>query len=591
MLPIDNPIENTQFSRVDHLPIVAAFCRRIRLTETVNRFVPTRMDVPVGTVVQAMVLDTLSGRSPLYRLSAFFQQQDTQTLLGCPLASTAFNDTTVGRAMDAIFEAGAAKLFSQIAFQACLRFPLDMSQVHFDTTSVNVWGDYDRCDPEANTLHVTYGHSKDHRPDLKQFLIQMLCVGRNIPILGHCEDGNRSDKSINHSVLNRISSHMARYGLAPGAFLYIADSAMVTPDNLLAIGENLFVTRLPFSYNEADRVVAEAVAQDDWKSVGTLNETPATTKRPAAEYKIAEQSVTLYGRPYRAVVVHSTAHDKRRLKRIQRQIRQSQRDLAQTIAEQTQPEYFCRADAQAAAERLQACAGPFHRIETRLREIIRYRRGRPPNHGPRKPASVRWSLVASVVENTEQIQRKHQEAGCFVLLSNVPLQGDTAKSGQELLRAYKDQHGIERNYSFLKDPLIANDLFLKKPQRIEVLGAILLISLLVWNLIEHVLRQHVASEDEPLPGWENKPTRRPTAFMMSTKFMGLLLIRSGPVCRLAHPLTHVQRRYLHVLKLDEPHLINPASAPDDVDPWDHTVGCAHYDTGGSRVGGGLLAGG
>ena len=221
-----------KITRPNHLPIAAAFCRRNWLAETINRVVPTQMEVDVGTIVQAMVLDTLSGRSPLYRLADFFRHQDTELLLGRRIPQTAFNDTTVGRAMDAIFEAGAGKLFSEVAFGACLRFPLDMSRVHFDTTSISLWGDYDLCSPDSEKLNITYGYSKDHRPDLKQFLIKMLCVGRNIPILGACEDGNASEKSINNALLRRISSHMARHGLSAGAFLYVADSAMVTKDKL-----------------------------------------------------------------------------------------------------------------------------------------------------------------------------------------------------------------------------------------------------------------------------------------------------------------------------------------------------------------------
>jgi len=87
-------------------------------------------------------------------------------------------------------------------------------------------------------------------------------------------------------------------------------------------------------------------------------------------------------------------------------------------------------------------------------------------------------------------------------------------------------------------------------------------SLLVWNLIEHALRLHVAQRDQPLPGWDNKPSRRPTVFMMSTKFIGLLLIRAGPHCRLSQPLTLVQHRHLVALKLSESHLLEPSSAPD-----------------------------
>ena len=84
MQSIDKLVETMQITRPDHLPIVAAFCKRIRLVETVNRIVPTGKVVDVGTVVQAMVLDTLSGRSPLYRLTDFFKHQDTQVLLAAP---------------------------------------------------------------------------------------------------------------------------------------------------------------------------------------------------------------------------------------------------------------------------------------------------------------------------------------------------------------------------------------------------------------------------------------------------------------------------------------------------------------------------
>ena len=121
--------------------------------------------------------------------------------------------------------------------------------------------------------------------------------------------------------------------------------------------------------------------------------------------------------------------------------------------------------------------------------------GRPSKNRPRKAASVHYVLEARAVERTEQIQRKREEAGCFVLLTNIPMDADNGQTGAELLRVYKDQHGIERNFAFIKDPLIANDLFLKKPERVEVLGMVWLIALLVWNLIEHVLRKYIEESE------------------------------------------------------------------------------------------------
>jgi transposase len=70
---------------------------------------------------------------------------------------------------------------------------------------VRVFGDYDLLDPPFD---ITYGYSKDKRPDLKQFLVSMLCVDRNIPILGTTKDGNASDKNLNNELLTNISKHL-----------------------------------------------------------------------------------------------------------------------------------------------------------------------------------------------------------------------------------------------------------------------------------------------------------------------------------------------------------------------------------------------
>ncbi len=555
MAEIETFLDQMQITRADHLPVIAAFCERIGLIEVIDHVVPTEMDVSVGTIIQGLILDTLSGRSPLYRLVDFFEHQDTELLLGRKVAWTCFNDTTVGRAMDAVFDAGAGKVFSEVAFKASCKFSLNTHHVHFDTTSINVWGDYDQCTQDSDNLNITYGYSKDHRPDLKQFLIKMLCVGRNIPILGNCEDGNTSDKSINNTLLSRISKHMAKYGLEPGAFIYIADSAMVTEDNLEMIGDNLFVTRLPFSYNETSRVVNEAVTQGGWENVGTLNRTPTTTKRPPAIYSFVEKTVILYQKEYRAVVVHSTAHDKRRLKRIERQIKASKATLSKLVTQETKQEFYCRKDAEVIATRLSKSDTELHSIVTSIAQKVHYARGRPPKDGSRKVTKVGYVLDCRIEEKTEQLKQKREEAGCFVLLSNVPGKGDMAETGAELLQAYKEQHGVERNFSFLKDPLIVNDLFLKKPERVESLGAVLLMALMIWNLIEHTLRQHIKECKTPLPGWDRKPTYRPTTFMMSTKFQGLQIIRVAGLCKLAAPLTDTQQRYLAALGLSKADLL------------------------------------
>jgi len=543
------------FSEVGHLPIVKAFAKKIKLVETLDTMVNSQMELSAGTCVLAMVLDTLSGRTPLYRLERFFQEKDTELLLGQSVQPGLFGDHNVARVLDKIFDTGTQKIFSNIAQNAISAFEIDPQRVHFDTTSITVFGDYEE------PFQIDYGYSKDKRPDLKQFLVSMLCVDRNIPIIGACKDGNASDKTLNNELLGSISKHMARHGLAPGAFVYVADSAFVTPDNLAKSAENRikFLTRLPATYKECARAIETAVGADAWIQIGTLNATDSTAKRPAAVYRGYETSVKLYGRNYRALVVHSSAHDKRRHKRIDRMLAQKRKELESTCKKINAGPFFCEADARKAADQLsRSAAGSYHRLQCRIDKVDKYPRGRPSVSKPRTPIGYEYILEVIIEEDQTGLAALRLEAGCFVLLSNLtdPKQYDLW-SAKALLTLYKDQGGIEQNFSFLKDPVIVNSIFLKKPHRIEVLGLVLLIALLIWRLMEKCMRKYIETTGNQVTGWKKKPTKRPTSFMMTTKFLTILVARSGDRRQLARPFRSEQKEFLQALNVSPDVFISP----------------------------------
>src|SRR5215471_5208733 len=345
---------------VQHLPIIKAYADQLGLVSLINHYVPTEMDVDAGTIVLGLVLDTLSGRSPLYRLEEFFAHQDTALLLGKAIPPHAFTDDTVGRVLDRLYDFGTMRLFTACAVRAATRFGFECRYVHFDTTSHSVWGEYQCAETQDLPFRVTYGYSKDKRPDLKQFVLSMLCVDRAVPIWGKPEDGNASDKVLNATLLSEIAHLLAHYGVQPGAYIYIADAALVTEDNLAALGDTLFITRLPATYSECGRVIAEAVAHNAWEEVGVLAQTPPTKRRPGTFYKVAERSVTLYGQVYRAVVVHSSSQDQRRQQHLMRESQASSATLEATAREAARQEYFCHADAEAAAAKLRALPSAYH---------------------------------------------------------------------------------------------------------------------------------------------------------------------------------------------------------------------------------------
>jgi transposase len=544
--------------QVNFHPIIRAYMQKLGLVELINSMVGGQMEVKPGLIVAGMIQDTLSGRSPLYHLEDFFAENDTELLLGEPVEPSTFSDHNVGRVLDRIKETGPSRIFSEIARRAAVVFDLDTNSGHWDSTSVSVWGDYNSASEQDGTkLNLTYGYSKDHRPDLKQFMLSMLCVEHNIPILGETHDGNSADKTLNNKLLNRIHKNLAEHGLGEGAFTYIADSAMVTEQNLACFDPIegappfYFVTRLPFSYNEAGRVVTEAVLANQWQEIGQLAAAKPSPKRPNASYQAYDTAVDLYGRSFRAVVIHSSAHDKRRQKRIDKELAQARQTLADALLPSIKASFFCHADAEAELKRLHALPMAYHRLETRIEEEIKYAKGRPGKDGSRKVAGHRWRIHADIVDRPEVLEQKRAEAGCFVLLTNRPKQMQDAQTAEELLQTYKDQDGIERNFSFLKDPLIVNDLFLKRPERIEALGMVLLLCLLIWNLMQRQMRQYLEHSNSTLEGLDRRKTNRPTSYAMTTKFCNILILRIGHSRRLKKPLSSIQSGYIKALGLTE----------------------------------------
>lgn len=124
----------------------------------------------------------------------------------------------------------------------------------------------------------------------------------------------------------------------------------MTPANLEQVGDNLFISRLPFTYSEADRVIAEAVREDAWTDVE--NDPQPKGSRPRANHRVCDTKVNLYGKEYRAVVAHSDAHDKRAQKKLEKLLSSSLEEAGGVMEEVGKVEYFCREDAQAAADKL-----------------------------------------------------------------------------------------------------------------------------------------------------------------------------------------------------------------------------------------------
>jgi len=542
---------NVQITDARFLPIVSAYAARIGLVEEIDRMLPCDMEVSPGRIVLAMILDALTGRTPLFRLGDFFADKDVELLLGEAIPLAKFSDHTLGRVLERLARAGTNKILGAVAFRAMKSFHLETSSVHHDTTSQKVYGDYllYEWDGHLEPFVITNGFSKDHRPDLKQLVHSLLCVDHGIPIYSKLLDGNESDKNINRNLIPEMVKRMR--DLEQKDFIYVADSALVTRENLALIDDwdngFLFVTRLPMTYNECRRAIRHAVESDDWDEVGVISDEPVTKNRKPATYRARETSVTLYGTQYRAVVVHSDAHDERRRKKVSKQIDSDRTLLMSMKKEQEKIDYACLADAQAAAQRIPP--GLFHTVEARPEPRPSYQRGRPKADGSRTLRNMRYGVHIEFNLDEKLVDKARREAGCFVLITNTLAEGTGALPARELLTLYKDQNMVEQNFGFLKDPVFVNALFLKSPRRIEALGLILVLALMIWRLMERTMRLNLAASQQKITGWQKRQTSRPTSFMMTTKFIGVFVLTSHRGRRLAKPLSSIQIQWLALLEL------------------------------------------
>jgi hypothetical protein len=116
---------------------------------------------------------------------------------------------------------------------------------------------------------------------------------------------------------------------------------------------------------------------------------------------------------------------------------------------------------------------------------------------------------------------------------------------------------VERNFGFLKASVFVNALFLQSPRRIEALGLVLVLALMIWRLIERTMRLNLRATESTITGWENRQTSRPTSLMLTTKFVGTFVLTSSLQRRLGKPMSLVQLRYLEILDLTPESYLGP----------------------------------
>jgi len=162
--------------------------------------------VSTGVALKAAILNALGFvSSPLYLFGHYWEGKPTEWLLGEGVTPGLLNDDRMGRMLDSLYEAGVTELFLEVAKRARQAFPFPVRALHVDATSFHVHGRYEGTEEEAGAIRITHGCSRDHRPDLRQWVMDLVCADTGgIPLLFSPEDGNASDPKTLVALVSRF---------------------------------------------------------------------------------------------------------------------------------------------------------------------------------------------------------------------------------------------------------------------------------------------------------------------------------------------------------------------------------------------------
>ncbi len=172
---------------LDHLGLIAGLVDELELVEQVNQPLgeDCRERTSPGVVVRAMILNGLGlVTAPLYLFEQFFVGKATEPLLGAGVLAESLKDDRLGRVLDALYGSGLSPWFLTLCMRAVAKFGIERQSAHLDATSFAVEGEYLESEMVGKAVPVpnplTYGYSRDHRPDLKQFVMNLVCGGMGI---------------------------------------------------------------------------------------------------------------------------------------------------------------------------------------------------------------------------------------------------------------------------------------------------------------------------------------------------------------------------------------------------------------------------
>lgn len=508
----ESVIKNVRTQAVGFAPILRRYFDQCGIQRIIDEHVqldPRRKVLTHGQAAVAMITGILFQVMQLYRICKFASEKTVLDVILPTIAPQAYFDDRLADSLDAIFAHGIGDLELAITRHMIEVFQIQNSVCHNDTTSVSVYGNADN-NLTDRSIRLTFGHSKKHRKDLKQLVWSMsVSSDHAFPLFQNAYSGNTADVSTYveqwHKLIDLLDGH---------DFLYVADSKLITHENMAHIAEHdgFFIAPAPM-YDSYKKAFEEALDNCDREHLiaykGRLNRGFEVSTQFSHEGK---------SHPLRMIIVFDHGLRALKQKALHARVAKTRDDLKKLCGKLNR--YKLKKQQQIDA----ACAAVLKKNNTASfftctvvnEPVTTYKnskRGRP-SANAEKTARIEDHFSVHCEFDQLAFENALCRCGYYPLLTNKP--ADQLSIEQAML-AHKNQYKCEHTFRRAKGPYNIEPVYLHTPERIEAFLFLFKIALQMVVLMERTARDSIGSRDRGLDGFmpNKKDVRNPrTEFML-----------------------------------------------------------------------------
>ena len=545
-------IKNVQTQAVGFAPILRYYFDQCGIAKIIDDHVeldPRRKILTHGQAAVAMITAILFQVMQLYRICKFATEKTVLKVLLPQIEADQYFDDRLADTLNALFGYGVGDLDMLITGNMIDVFNIESQRCHNDTTSVSMYGDADNNKTEQS-IQITYGHSKKHRKDLKQFVWSMsVSSDHAFPLFQQAYSGNTADSTTYVEQWQRLIDLIGRRD-----FLYVADSKLICHQSMAHIHDNdgFFVAPAPM-YESYKKVFEDALDNHDrqWliEYKGRFNrgfEVPMDFKYEDKDYRL------------RMIILFDHGLFARKQKTLQNRIGKTQKAFEQISAKLNR----YKLKSYDAIDK--ACSAILKRHHTK--DFFTYRiinepittyknkhRGRPSKKAkPEQIAIVQDHFKLELILDQNALDRALSRCGYYPLLTN---QSQEQLSIEDAMLAHKKQYKSEHTFRRAKGPYSIEPVYLHTPERIEAFLLLFKIALQMVVLIERTARKNICERDYGLDNFmpNRVDVRNPRSEYMLKEFedivKGELPLPDGNTYGFVSELNTLQRDILSVLEV------------------------------------------